>query len=186
MFYPEGIPTPMSPLCHPLCLKLRPPPRSRARLSSVSRASEPLRTFPNQSEPFRTPSELGSSRLGARPSAPDTRLPSDPDYSRPIRADPDQSDPFRTRSELGSRVPPHFAGQPIPAGKETVKFRSSAVRFRPVLTSVVKPGQGRKFFAGEKGKETVKLFLRHRPLLSVHLQSPICYLEASLRWFSGK
>jgi hypothetical protein len=64
-----------------------------------------------------------------------------------------------------------LADQPILAGKKTVKFRSSAVKFCPVLTSVVKPGQGRKFFAGENGKETVKFFPRRRPPPSVHLPS---------------
>ena len=86
-----------------------------------------------------------------------------PDHSGAIRTIPNQSEPFRTRSELGSRVPPHLGGQPIPAGKETVKFRSSAVKFRPVLTSVVKLGQGRKFFAGENGKELVKFSPREGP-----------------------
>ena len=96
--------------------------------------------------------------------------------SEPIGTIPNQSEPFRTRSELGSRVPPHLGGQPIPAGKETVKFRSSPVKFRPVLTSVVKLGQGRKFFAGANGKETVKLFPRRRPPPPVHLQSPSLHL----------
>jgi hypothetical protein len=48
------------------------------------------------------------------------------------------------------------------AGKETDKFWSNVVKFRPVLTSVVKPGQGREFFFGQNGKETVKFFFRHQ------------------------